>query len=69
LCFGSFDLHVLSLDGAVASATAVGDTTVTVQLASGQTATVAFERDSVGAKLTYGGSDIALAPGIDVLPE
>jgi hypothetical protein len=62
-------LHVLSIDGAATSATAVNDTTVTVQLSNGKTATIAFERDNVGANLTYGGSAIALAPGVDVLPE
>jgi hypothetical protein len=62
-------LHVLSIDGSATSATATGDSTVTVQLAGGKTATVAFNRDSVGASLTYGGSAIALGPTVDVLPE
>ena len=62
-------LHVLSIDGAVTSATASGDSTVTVALSGGQTATVAFNRDAIGATLTYGGATTALAPGVDALPE
>jgi hypothetical protein len=62
-------LHVLSIDGAVTSATAANDSTVTVQLSNGKTATIAFERDTVGASLTYGGNPIALPAGVDVLPE
>jgi hypothetical protein len=62
-------LHVLSIDGAVTGATASGDSTITVNLASGQTATVAFNRDTIGATLTYGGGSATLAPGVDSLPE
>jgi hypothetical protein len=62
-------LHVLSIDGSVTSATATGDSTVTVQLANGKTATVAFDRNNVGANLTYGGAAIALGAGVDVMPE
>ncbi|HEY5946710.1 MAG TPA: hypothetical protein VIV40_14505 [Kofleriaceae bacterium] len=62
-------LHVLSIDGGAVSATAANDSTVTVQLANGKTATVAFDHDSVGATLTYGGSAIALTAGVDVLTE
>jgi hypothetical protein len=62
-------LHVLSLDGAAASATATNDSTVTVQLANGETATVAFDRDDVGATLTYAGNTTTLTKGVDVLPE
>jgi hypothetical protein len=62
-------LHVLSIDGAATSATAAGDSTVTVQLSNGKTATVAFNRDSVGGSLTYGGSAIALDASVELLPE
>jgi hypothetical protein len=62
-------LHVLSIDGSVTSATATGDSTVTVQLANGKTATVAFDRNNIGANLTYGGTAIALGAGVDVLSE
>ncbi len=62
-------LHVLSLDGAVASATASGDSAVTITLTGGQTATVSFERDTTGASLTWNGTTTALAAGIDDIPE
>jgi hypothetical protein len=62
-------LHVMSIDGSVSSATASGDTTATIALGNGQTATVAFERDSIGATLTYGGTTVTLGPGHDTLPE
>lgn len=62
-------LHVLSLDGAAVNATATNDSTVTVQLASGKSATIAFDRDNAGATLTYGGSPIALTPTVDTLTE
>lgn len=62
-------LHVLSLDGSVASATASGDSTVTITLAGGQTATVAFDRNDTGATLTWNGTTTTLAAGIEDLPE
>ena len=62
-------LHVLSIAGAAITATATNDSTVTVQLANGKAATIAFDRDNVGATLTYAGNTVALAAGVDVLPE
>jgi hypothetical protein len=62
-------LHVLSLDGAVASATATGDSSVTINLTSGGTASVAFDRNDTGATLTLGGSTFTLAKGVDELAE
>jgi len=62
-------LHVLSLDGSTTSATASGDSTVTVNLAGGQTATVAFNPSDVGATLTYGGVTTTLGAGVDEIPE
>jgi hypothetical protein len=62
-------LHVLSLDGAVSSATASGDSSVTVAMTSGQTATVSFDRDAIGASMMYGGSTVTLGPGVDAMPE
>ncbi len=62
-------MHVLSLDGAATTATASNDSTVTVSIAGGQTATVAFNRDTTGASLTYGGTTTALAAGIVEIPE
>jgi Heparinase II/III-like protein len=61
-------LHVLSLDGAVTSAVASGASGVTLSLAGGGTATVSFQRDSVGATLTWGGQTTALGAGVDQLP-
>jgi hypothetical protein len=62
-------LHVLSIDGAVTGANASGDSTVTVTLSNGKTATVAFNRAAIGATLTYGGATTTLAAGLDTLPE
>jgi len=59
-------IHVLSIDGAVTTATASGDT-VTVQLTGGQTATIAFNHDAVGATMTYGGANVTLSAGVDTL--
>jgi hypothetical protein len=62
-------LHVLSIDGAVSSATSANDSTVTVVLASGQTATIAFNRDAIGATLTLGNATQTLGSGVDQMPE
>jgi hypothetical protein len=62
-------LHVLSLDGGAAQVTASGDSSVTVQLAGGGSATVAFNRDAIGAELTYQGKTTTLGAGVDSLPE
>jgi hypothetical protein len=62
-------LHVLSVDNAVASATATGDSTATVTLASGTTVKVVFNHDAIGANLTYGSTTTTLGAGIDSLPE
>ncbi|HUJ59866.1 MAG TPA: hypothetical protein VLX92_15285 [Kofleriaceae bacterium] len=62
-------LHVVSIDGAVTATSSPDDSTVTVTLASGQSATVAFDRDAIGATLTYLGATTTLAAGVDTLPE
>lgn len=65
-------LHVLSIDGSVASTAAAGDAAhpgVTVQLAGGHTATVTFARDAAGATLVLDGTTRSLAAGVDSLPE
>jgi hypothetical protein len=62
-------LHVFSIDGAAASATASGDSGVTVTMAGGSTATVTFDRDNVGTTLVLGGATTALGAGLDDLPE
>jgi len=41
---------------------------VTVNLAGGGSATVKFNRDSVGASLTMNGTTITLGAGVDTLP-
>jgi hypothetical protein len=64
-------LHVLSLDGAVSSTASAGTTSqpgVTINLASGGSATVKFNRDAVGAYLTMNGTTITLGAGVDTLP-
>jgi hypothetical protein len=65
-------LHILSVDGNVLSAASVGDTLhpgVTVQLVGGHSATVTFNRDTVGATLVLDGVTKALGAGVDLLPE
>jgi hypothetical protein len=62
-------LHVMGVDGAVASATAEGPDGVTVHLTNGQTVTATFNHDGAGATLVMGGQTITLAPGVDALPE
>ncbi|HEY5923394.1 MAG TPA: hypothetical protein VIV11_17060 [Kofleriaceae bacterium] len=62
-------LHVLSIDGSVASATASGDNAATIALANGKTATVTFNRDDIGATLEYDGATSTLGAGHDSLPE
>jgi hypothetical protein len=65
-------LHVLSIDGSVASTTAAGDAThpgVTVHLANGHNATVTFTRDAAGATLVLDGVTRPLGAGVDTLAE
>jgi hypothetical protein len=62
-------LHVLGVDGAVASATANGAHGVTVKLANGQTITATFQPAAVGATLVMGGQTIPLSAGVAALPE
>ncbi len=62
-------LHVLSLDGTATSATASGDTGVTVTLSNGQTASVTFDRNNIGATLVYNGATTALAATVNDLAE
>jgi len=62
-------LHVLAVDGAVASASASGTTGVTLNLATGGTTTVTFSRDAVGATLVRNGTTTTLGTGVDTLAE
>jgi hypothetical protein len=62
-------LHVMSIDGAVSSAVATGDNAASIHLANGQTATVTFNHDDIGASLDYNGTTTTLGAGIDTLAE
>jgi hypothetical protein len=62
-------LHVLSIDGSVTSATAANDSSITVHLSTGHTATVVFNHDVSGATLTYDGTVTNLGMGLDAMPE
>jgi hypothetical protein len=62
-------LHVISIDGAATSVVASDDSSVTVRLAGGGTATIQFARDVIGATLVTGGTTITLGASIDTLPE
>ncbi|CAN5308489.1 hypothetical protein BH11MYX1_BH11MYX1_08800 [soil metagenome] len=62
-------LHVLSIDGSVSSASAANDSTITVHLSTGHTATVAFNRDAPGATITYDGTATNLDLAVDGMPE
>jgi hypothetical protein len=61
-------LHVMSIDGALTSATAVGDNSVTLKLADGRTAVVTFGQDTTGATLVLGGVTTALTATVATLP-
>jgi hypothetical protein len=62
-------LHVLSIDGAALSTSSANDSTVTVNMANGKTATVAFNRTAPGATLTYNGAVKSLGATVDRLAE
>ncbi|HEX7699358.1 MAG TPA: hypothetical protein VF403_01470, partial [Kofleriaceae bacterium] len=62
-------LHVLSIDGSVSSATAANDSSITVHLSTGHTATIVFDHDAPGATLTYDGTVTNLGAGVDTMPE
>jgi len=65
-------LHVISIDGSVASTTSAGDAThpgVTVNLANGHSATVTFVRDTTGATLVLDATTKSLTAGVDHLSE
>jgi hypothetical protein len=62
-------LHVLSVDGAVSSATPAGDSSITVHLSTGHTATVTFNHDAPGATIVYDGNSSALGVGVDQMAE
>ena len=61
-------LHVLGVDGAVQSATVVGDT-ATIVLADGRNVVVAFNHDAPGATLAVAGVSTTLDASIETLPE
>lgn len=62
-------LHLLSVDGAVTSATSANDSTITVKLSNGHTATVAFDHDAPGATITWDGTATTLSASVDAMPE
>jgi hypothetical protein len=62
-------LHVLAVDGAVSSASANGETGVTLNLAGGGTVIVSFKRDTAGASVTRNGVTTALDSGVESLQE
>ncbi len=65
-------LHVLSLDGAVSSAVTTGTSTqpgVTVNLAGGGQATILFNRDTPGAKITLNGTTTTLDATVQSLTQ
>ena len=62
-------LHVLAIDGALASVTASGSYGVALRLADGTALTIEFNRDAVGGTLTRAGTTITLAAGVDKLAE
>jgi hypothetical protein len=62
-------LHVLSIDGAALSTSSGNDSTVTVNMSNGKTATVAFNRSAPGATLTYNGTTTTLGATVDALVE
>jgi len=65
-------LHVLSLDGAVSSAVTTGTSTqpgVTVNLAGGGQATILFNRDSAGGKITLNGTTTTLGTTVQSLSQ
>ncbi len=61
-------LHVLSVDGAVLSATAVGDA-ATITLADGRVVTIAFNHSAPGATLAISGISTTLDASIETLSE
>ena len=62
-------LHVISIDNAASSITAVGDTGACITLSDGRTATVTFDRDAVGATMTIDGAATTLAPGVSSISQ
>lgn len=62
-------LNVLSIDGAVQTATALGDTGVTLQLSNGHTAKVTFERDGAGAIIEIDGRSSRIGATVEALTE
>ena len=52
-----------------APSTPSGDSSITVHLATGHTATVTFNHDAPGATITYDGNASTLAPGVDTMAE
>jgi hypothetical protein len=63
-------LHVLSIDGAATSVTALSATSVSVVLSTGQTAVVTFQANTIGgATLKLGSTTTTLATTVHALSE
>ncbi len=61
-------LHVLSIDGAATGVTSANDSTVTLTV-GGKVATIAFNRNGVGATLTYNGATTTLGATVAALAQ
>ncbi len=61
-------LHVLSIDGAATAVTSANDSTLTLSV-GGKTAVIAFNRDTIGATLTYDGVSTPLGGTVAPLAE
>jgi hypothetical protein len=62
-------LHVIWIDNAVGSVVTNDANTVTINLAGGTVAKVAFDPDNVGGTLMLGNSTVTLGAAVDSLPE
>jgi hypothetical protein len=62
-------LHVLSIDGAIGSASAAGPEAVSILLTDGRVATVTFASSAIGGSLVLDGATHTLTATVDVLGE
>ncbi len=62
-------LHVMSVDGAAVTATAMSATSASITLNDGRVAVVTFQSDTIGASLTLSGVATPLAASVATLPE
>jgi hypothetical protein len=62
-------LHVATIDGSATNVSSSDGNTVSLTLANGTTATVAFNPSAVGGTLTLGSQTIPLTATVDTLPQ